>query len=223
MLDTPATKIVYFYTEISDQISRISKIPHVEIVRNFDQDIIDDWTPEAGHLVVVLDDFMLDNSVYAPLAELFAVKSRKKFISCAILTQNLYTRGVPGAGRYNKEIQSNSTVTVLFCNKRDQSVARQFARTAFSGRFQFFMSVYRTTVCAENSKGERAKGRKLATERRGGGGREGGGGGKSSSSRGHRYLAIFSDPNTSQKYELRTKIFFRNELTHLFWSRKWIY
>ena len=214
MLDIPATKIVYFYTEISAQINRISKIPHVEIVRNFDQDIIDDWTQEAGHLVVVFDDFMLDNTVYAPLAELFAVKSRKKFISCAILTQNLYTRGVSGAGRYNKEIQSNSTVTVLFCNKRDQSVARQFARTAFSGRFQYFMSAYRSAVCADESgKGKSAKAR---SQRRGGGG----GGGKS---RGHKYLAIFSDPHTSEKFELRTKIFFRNELTHLFWYRKWIY
>ena len=82
MLDKPAQKIVYFYTEMSAQIKKVSKLP---------------------------------------LAELFSVKSRKKFISCAILTQNLYTRGMPGAARFNREILGNSTVTTLFCNKRDPS------------------------------------------------------------------------------------------------------
>ena len=196
MLNKPAQKIVYFYTEISAQIKRISKIPLVEIVQNFNQDIIDDWSIDKGHLIVVVDDHMLENGVYGPLAELFSVKSRKKFISCALLTQNLYTKGVANAARFSKEILGNSTVTILFCNKRDQSLIRTFARSAFSGRFQFFLSAYRMAVCAE---------------------------GKSSGSRnnGHKYLAIFSDAHTSNKFELRTRIFFKNEVPELFWQRKW--
>ena len=193
MLDKPAQKIVYFYTEMSGQIKQISKIPLVEIVQNFNQDIIEDWSADKGHLLIVVDDHMLESDVYAPLAELYSVKSRKKFISCALLTQNLHTKGVSGATKFNREILSNSTITVLFCNKRDQTIPRTFARRAFSGRFQFFMNVFRLAVCSN----------------------------KNSSKPSHKYLAIFSDPHTPTKFELRSRIFFKNEIPELFWPRKW--
>ena len=94
MLDKPAQKIVYFYTEIS-----------AEIVQNCNQDMIDDWSSDKGHLLIVVDDHMLENSVYGPLAELYSVKSSKKFISCALLTQNLYTKGVAGAARFSRDFR----------------------------------------------------------------------------------------------------------------------
>ena len=84
----------------------------------------------------------------------------------------------------------NSTITVVFCNLRDSSIVRSLARTAFSGRYQYFMNAYRSAV---------------------------GGGDKSA----HKYLAIFSDPTTSRKVELRTKIFWKQETTILFWPKKW--
>ena len=140
-----------------------------------------------GHLLVIIDDH-LHAPIYHSLADLYAIKSRSKTISVLLLTQNLFTHA-QNAGRYNKEILMNSTLTILFCNRRDSSISRRIGQTIFSGRFQFFMSVYKSAVCEDNSQ--------------------------------HKYLAIFTDPSTSRKCELRSNIFFEEETTILFWPRKW--
>lgn len=194
MFDRPADRIIVFYTELSEQIKRISKLDKVELIKNYDQDIIDDWSSEDGHLFIIIDDHLMMKTAQAGFAELWAIKSRAKFISCALLTQSMSPHD-GGSNKWGKVVMLNSTITILFCNKRDESIVRQFARTAFSGRFQFFISAYREAVC-DKGKPKKTKGN-------------------------YKYLAIFSDPTTPRNCELRTRIFFRNEHTILFYPRKW--
>lgn len=186
MLNRPADRIVYFYTELNEEIKKISKMDLVEVVKFFNQDIIDDWTAESGHMVIFVDDHLNEN-IYDRLADVYAVKSRSKFISIVLITQNQFTKS-GNAARWNRTILLNSTLSILFCNKRDQSLVSQVGRTAFQGRFRFFMDSYKT-ICDSDQGG-------------------------------HKYLAIFSDPSTPKFCELRTKIFFKTEVTILFWPRK---
>ena len=175
-----------FYTEMNPQIEAMSKIPRVEIIKNYNQDIIDDHKASDGHLWCVVDDHILHN-IYDKMASVFAIKSRAKFVSISFLTQNLYSRG-GNAAKFGRELLINSSILILFCSKRNESVMNNLARTTFSSRYRYFKDVF-NAVCKS---------------------------GKS----GHNYLAIFLDPTISSKYELRSKIFFRDQNTILFWERK---
>ena len=196
LFDRPADRIVVFYTEMNEQVKKISKLDKVEVIKDFNQDIIDDWVVEDGHMLVIIDDHLMVKSAQESFAELWAIKSRAKFISCALLTQSMSPHD-GASNKWGKIVLLNSTITILFCNKRDESIMRQIGRTAFSGRFKYFVSAYREAVC-DKTKIKKGKGN-------------------------YKYLAIFSDPTTSRNCELRARIFFRNEHTILFYPRKWTF
>ena len=73
MFDRPADRIIVFYTELSEQIKRISKLDKVELIKNYDQDIIDDWSSEDGHLFIIIDDHLMMKTAQAGFAELWAI------------------------------------------------------------------------------------------------------------------------------------------------------
>ena len=144
MLSSPAKRIVYFYIEMNDQIKAISKLPRVELIKHFDQDVIDDHKSTDDSLWIIVDDHLLQN-VHEKLADIFTVKSAAKKISISYLSQNIFTK-IGNAQKYNRELLLNSTITILFNNRRDESLVTSLARTSFASRFKFFKGAYHA-VC----------------------------------------------------------------------------
>ena len=149
MLQNPADRIVYFYTDLNPQIKEIGTYEKVELVQNFDPDVITDHT-DNSHLWIIIDDYILQ-PIYHHLAEIFCVKSRSRNCSISLLTQNLFSQAAANSKKYNREILLNSTITVLFQNKRDESLVSSVAKTAFPRRYRYFLQSYQ--LACESGKG----------------------------------------------------------------------
>ena len=150
LLEVPAKRIFFFYTEINPIIQRISELDKVEAIKNFNPDILDGHEGgSANHIMIIVDDHLNFDGIHKELAKLFTVTSRAKFVSLVYLTQALYSKS-RGAHAYNRQILLNSNYTALFPNKRDMSEAGAIARAGFLHRYKYFMESYKSATELEH-------------------------------------------------------------------------
>jgi hypothetical protein len=149
MLSTPATRIIYFYTEMNPQIQEIGTYDRVELIQNFDPDIITDHQGDS-HIWIIVDDYILQ-PIYHHLAKIFCVTGRARNCSISLLTQNIFSQAAANSKKYNREILLNSNITIIFDNKRDNSIVASLAKQAFPGKYHYFMQSYQLACEADKS------------------------------------------------------------------------
>ena len=153
LLDKQITRILYFYLEWNSVLQSISEIPGVEMIKNFNPDLVEEIDGENGqNTLIVCDDHLNVPGIYKHLAHIWTVASRARSLSCIFLTQNLYSRSTSADASYNRQILLNSNYTALFANKRDCSIASNISKVAFPNRYRYFMESYKE-ACETRSDG----------------------------------------------------------------------
>ena len=150
MLEVPVRRIIYFYMDMNPVIARIAKLEFVEVVKGFNYDLVEDHDGGPEGLWILIDDH-INTNIFEQLADIFCIKSRSKNINITYLSQNLFSRA-KNAKDYNRMVLLNSSISVLFDNRRDETIATHIGRTAFPRRYKWFLESYRE-ACDLNKSG----------------------------------------------------------------------
>ena len=211
MFTNPPEKIIFYYNTLTESIKSIAaRNSNVTLRQGFNMDVIESNDP-SRHIWLILDDF-INSKIYGLIADIFTIKSNAKNVSISILTQNIYSKG-GDAGRFNRDIISNSTHSALFLNKRDIHSIRAVASAVYLD-FKFFYASFllacRTKSPSEygndhddsDSDSEMPLGDRLKRK-----------------ARHHQFLFVTLDSESKQETELRSHIFYKHEPTALYWPR----
>lgn len=114
---TPASKIVYCYSEWQDIFDEMEKNLPVEFIEGLPTiGDLEDMTKDRKHIVLILDDLMHDVARSKHIEDVFTRGSHHKNLTLIYLTQNLYCQGK------NARTQSlNTHYLLLLRNPRDVS------------------------------------------------------------------------------------------------------
>ena len=101
------------------------------------RDDIEQYSNGNDHIIVVLDDMMLQIGKSEDCVHLFTVTSHHRNVSVIFLTQNLYP-----PGKYSRTISLNCLNFILFRNFRDMRQVMTFGSQILPGQVPFFKSAY---------------------------------------------------------------------------------
>lgn len=205
MFSEPVSAIYYFYVTMNSTIKKISKMPKVILKNGFSLDQVSGHDGET-HIWVIIDDH-LTRPIYHDLANLFANNSRAQNISVTLLTQNMYTKA-GNAAKFNREVLVNRTHSVVFPCRQDDAMVQAMARNS-SIPYSRIMGAYHLSSNSkitgeefgvDDNADEDIESDDEHTKRQR-----------------HSHLLIQFTPGTKPELELRSKIFFMEETTELFW------
>lgn len=135
MFTVPPRRIVYAYSEyqlLFDEMTR--KISNNVFHRGLPiREDLENYSEGLDHVILVLDDLMLQITQSEDCVQLFMVTSHHRNITVMLLTQSLYP-----PGKYTKSISLNCTNVVLFRNDRDKRQALTFASQILPGQMDYF-------------------------------------------------------------------------------------
>lgn len=135
LLNTPITKIIWCYAEISSvpkivdtDIEYVMGLPeYVENVKN-------------EPTLIILDDLMNDSDNYK-ISELFTKGSHHRNISVISITQNIFHKG-----KHSRDISLNTKYFSIFKNPRDQQQFQFMARQIYPENSKELVRIYKSVT-----------------------------------------------------------------------------
>ena len=206
MMNRPFSAIYYFYVVLNPTIREIAKNPKVILKQGFSLDQISGHDGKSD-ILCVIDDH-LSRPIYHELAELFANDSRAKLISICLLTQNLYTKS-GNAGRFNRDILVNRSHSVVFPCWQDIAMVQSIARNSVLD-YNRVMAAY-NKISHEKDADEFGVASESSDEEIDGDDDE------YKKRERHSHLVIDFTLSCRAELRLRSKIYFMEEATELFW------
>lgn len=98
---------------------------------------IEDWSEGVQHIVLVLDDMMMQVAKSEESLNLFCVTAHHRRISVFMLAQNLYM-----PGKFARTISLNCHYVILFRNVRDSRQVLTFGSQVFPLKLKYFKEAY---------------------------------------------------------------------------------
>lgn len=132
VISPPPQKIIWCYGTYQRRFETLSNIDFIEGMP--------DLTMFDGrsHILLILDDLMLDASKDQTVTKLFTQISHHMNVSILYLTQNLFQEG-----KQNRTVSLNSHYMVLFKNPRDASQIACLARQMFPRKSMFMIEAFK--------------------------------------------------------------------------------
>ncbi len=146
LFSTDFKKILYFYSEYQETFSKMkNKITNIHFIKGLpDKPPINDTKKENGHILIVFDDLMNESSHNTVLLDLFTRGSHHNFISCILMSQNLFFQG-----KHFRTISLNAEYIIAWKNPRDMSQIHNLSRQIFPDNSTGIRDVY--TQVTENN------------------------------------------------------------------------
>lgn len=143
MFCTPVDKIIYAYSEFQPMFDEMmSDIPRLIFHQGLpSKEDIEQYTEGVNHIIVVLDDLMLQVAQSQDCVQLFTVTSHHRNVTTVMLSQNLYP-----PGKYARTISLNCLNVILFRNYRDSRQIITFGSQILPGSIPYFKAAYDTAT-----------------------------------------------------------------------------
>lgn len=139
MFQTPPERIVIAYTEYQPLFEEMEKnIDRLVLHQGLpSKEQIEDWSEGVQHIVLVLDDMMMQVAKSEESLNLFCVTAHHRRISVFMLAQNLYM-----PGKFARTISLNCHYVILFRNVRDSRQVLTFGSQVFPLKLKYFKEAY---------------------------------------------------------------------------------
>lgn len=139
MFQTPPERIVIAYTEYQPLFEEMEKnIDRLVLHQGLpSKEQIEDWSEGVQHIVLVLDDMMMQVAKSEESLNLFCVTAHHRRISVFMLAQNLYM-----PGKFARTISLNCHYVILFRNVRDSRQMLTFGSQVFPLKLKYFKEAY---------------------------------------------------------------------------------
>lgn len=139
MFQTPPERIVIAYTEYQPLFEKMEKnIDRLVLHQGLpSKEQIEDWSEGVQHIVLVLDDMMMQVAKSEESLNLFCVTAHHRRISVFMLAQNLYM-----PGKFARTISLNCHYVILFRNVRDSRQVLTFGSQVFPLKLKYFKEAY---------------------------------------------------------------------------------
>lgn len=139
MFQTPPERIVIAYTEYQPLFEEMEKnIDRLVLHQGLpSKEQIEDWSEGVQHIVLVLDDMMMQVAKSEESLNLFCVTAHHRRVSVFMLAQNLYM-----PGKFARTISLNCHYVILFRNVRDSRQVLTFGSQVFPLKLKYFKEAY---------------------------------------------------------------------------------
>lgn len=139
MFQTPPARIVIAYTEYQPLFEEMEKnIDRLVLHQGLpSKEQIEDWSEGVQHIVLVLDDMMMQVAKSEESLNLFCVTAHHRRVSVFMLAQNLYM-----PGKFARTISLNCHYVILFRNVRDSRQVLTFGSQVFPLKLKYFKEAY---------------------------------------------------------------------------------
>ena len=139
MFATPPSQIYFCYSVWQELYDKMKKdVPYIEFHKGLpSMDEIKNWGEKNGHMIVVLDELMIDAAVSSEMAHIMCVGSHHYNISVIHILQNVFKKG-----KSMRTASMNCHYFILVRSFRDVLQIQTLGKQMFPGQMKFFMDAY---------------------------------------------------------------------------------